>query len=406
MKAIFFDFVRHYGGASRSTLELSRRLVEHLDVSVVDGYGTCKPFIEAAQKDGIDYHSLCPEITRQYIGGKGLQRVWRLFASAKDMWKVRLQAAKKFKQLQADIIFCNNVKSAFVLACGPGNALGQKPLVIIMRGWYTPDMVSYYAKKLFEKPNVYLFAVSYATKSALICSGVNPERIHVVHNPLDIDDILQRSQEPLHAELPQLERPVRLLVPAAIQPQKGIEIAIRALPGILDAGHDAVLWMAGPVAWAIDENKDYPERMKDLAEQLGVSDRVEWLGNREDLPRVIKESTHVLMPTKTEGHPRTLLEVMGLAKPVVTTPAGGVLDMISHRITGMMFDIDDVDGLVSCINELIELPDLSEKIGQNAQQLIKLSFKPSQQTSHILSLVDQIVKYSKESSNKCQQLPE
>ena len=64
------------------------------------------------------------------------------------------------------------------------------------------------------------FAVSYATKSALICSGVKPEKIHVVHNPLDVEDIVKRSQEPLHAELPQLERPVRLLVPAAIQPQK------------------------------------------------------------------------------------------------------------------------------------------------------------------------------------------
>ncbi len=393
MRAVFFDFVRHYGGASRSTLELSRRLGEHLDVSVVDGYGTCKPFIEAAKKDGIDYHSLCPDITRQYIGGRGLQRIWRLLASAKDMRKVRLRAAEKFKQLKADIVFCNNIKSAFVLAYGPQNSLGRTPLVIIMRGWYTPDMVPSYAKKLFEKPNVYLFAVSYATKSALICSGVNPDRIHVVHNPLDIDDILQRSLEPLYAELPQRDRPVRLLVPAAIQPQKGIEIAIRALPGIRDAGHDTVLWIAGPVAWAVDENKDFPERMKDLTEQLGVSGCVEWLGNREDLPRVIKESTHVVMPTKTEGHPRTLLEAMALAKPIATTPAGGILDMISHRMTGMMFDIDDVNGLVSCMNELIECPDLSEKIGQNAQQLIKLSFKPSQQTSHILSLVDQIVNY-------------
>ena len=388
MKVAFFEFVTHYGGASRSVVEFATRLKQHVGVAIVDPYGCCDAFAAAARQAGLDYHVLCPEAgpaVRQ-IGGQGrpLQRAWRLLRSLPNLVTVHRRAERLLKELEVDVVSSNNFKGAFIV--GTIRALRHVPTVVHLRGWYTPDMMPWYGKWLCRRRCAAVFAVSHATRTAVICAGVDPTKVHVLHNPIDVDETVQMARRPLDAPLPQSDRPVRIIVPASLIRTKGQHTAVKAMRRILDAGHDAVLYLPGdPIG-----HQSYVTQTQALAERLGVADRVEWLGFRFDMPQLMNASTVVVLPSHTEGHPRAVLEAMALAKPVAATPVGGIVETLVPNLTGLFFDVEDDQGLAQCVNEFVASPERAREMGKMAQECMRKSFHPSQQIAKALKVFRQV----------------
>jgi glycosyltransferase involved in cell wall biosynthesis len=184
-----------------------------------------------------------------------------------------------------------------------------------------------------------------------------------------------------------MERPVRLLMPATIIHSKGQHTAIRALSRLVRAGHDAVLWLAGDLT---SQTQPYADHCNELAKGLGVAQRVVWLGLRTDMMQLMKACTIVVLPSYSEGHPRVTVEAGALGKPFVGTPVGGVTDMILPRITGMLHEIDDDEGMARCIMELLENPALCDRISQNARAYIRECFTVPQQMTQILTVLQKV----------------
>jgi len=391
VRIVFFEFVQHLGGARRSTVEFAERLSHHAEVCVVDPYGGCEPFTQAVLKARLNYHILMPERKARIVGGQGqpLRRLLGLAQAMPDLYLCRRRLAEIILRLQPSLISCNNFKSAFVV--GTIAALRRAPLMMHMRGWYTPDMLAPYNRWLCRRRCAALLAVSRATKAALMCSGIDAAKIHVLHNPVAVDALLERSCRPLVNLPPHADSPVRLLVPAALMSSKGQHTAIAALRKVLDAGIDAVLWLAGPHSSPYGKDKDYPGALCSLAKELGVAGRVAVLGQREDIPQLLAAATTVVLPTHTEGHPRALLEAFALAKPVAATPVGGIQDMIVPGLTGLFFDVEDAEGCAACIEALVRDPIGAKRIGRNAQEYVRLAFTPEQQTQQALAIFRRIV---------------
>jgi len=254
MRIVFLAFTTHYGGASRSQLELAQRLSRHVDVSVVDAYGCCEPYVRAAKAAGLDFHVLHPRGEARIIGGHGrlFRRAARVLLSLPEMVMLRRRTRELLEKLGASVVCSNNAKS-ILLAVRLFSRRQPVPLVVHLRGWYTPDMIPPQARWLFQKRCAGLLAVSQATKSALICSGIDASKIHVLPNPIDVDAMLAKADRPLEADLPQVDRPVRILLPAGLMRAKGQHTAVAAMRRVLDAGHDAVLWLAGDVGFGTDQ---------------------------------------------------------------------------------------------------------------------------------------------------------
>ncbi len=132
------------------------------------------------------------------------------------------------------------------------------------------------------------------------------------------------------------------------------------------------------------------DETKALAQGLGVADRVEWLGPRNDVPQLMKAASILIMPTHTEGHSRSLLEAMALAKPVATTPVGGNIDMIAPNLTGLFFDVEDHDALADCVLCFASNPDAAGKMGRHAQRYVSESFNPDKQIENGLKFFKRI----------------
>jgi len=385
MRVVFFEFVINYGGAPRSSIEFAKRLSQHVDASIVDPYGCCEPFVAAARQAGIDFHVLRPLDRARIVGGHGnpLKRGLKVLQSLPDLLVLRQRLRKLLRQTGASVVCSNNVKSSFVAA----ELLRRRqsiPIVTVMRGWYTPNMIPPYARWFLRKRATALLAVSYATRAALICSGIDASKIRVLQNPVDAEALCELSRLEPEAPLPQMNRPVRMLVPAALIRAKGQHTAVRALRKILDAGHDAVLWLPGQPSPFVDP--DYASELRELADRLGVGERVELLGRRNDMPQVMRAATLVVLPTHSEGMSRAILEAMALGKPVLTTPVGGNLDLVLPGTTGLYFEVEDEAGLARCVDACVRNPDLSQHIARTAQDNMRRNFRPEQHTEKALRI--------------------
>ncbi|MCJ7544036.1 MAG: glycosyltransferase family 4 protein [Phycisphaerae bacterium] len=385
----FFDFVTHFGGAPRTTVSLAARLLPRVDVTMVDPYGCCEPYVQAIQQAGITHRVLCPQATTHVVGGQGSRvlRLWRVAKSLPGLLTVRRRLAEVMEELSPSLIFCSSFKAASVV--GMNRRIRHIPLVIYLQGWYTPDMMPWYGRRLCRRRCRAILAVSRATRAAAACSGIDPRKTYVLHNAIDVEEITALANRPLEAPLPQDHRPVRILCLGAIVRTKGQHTAVEAMRHVLDAGHDAVLWIAGEFS-PYGPNKHYLRDTQALAERLGVSDRVVWLHLRHDLPQVMKAATVVVLPTHTEGHPRALLEAMALGKPVAACPVGGIMDMIAPNLTGLYFDVEDPAGLAACVDCFVRDPQGAQRMGLTAQEYIRRSFTPAQQIRDLIQILQRV----------------
>ena len=385
MHIVFYGFVTNYGGAPQSTVELASRLAEHVKVSVVDPYGSCRQYAQAVEQSDAAYEILQARNANTVIGaqGGGLRRAVRVLRAMPNLMRIRRLTSQTLRRIDPSVVVVNNHKSLMMVASC--RRLRHVPLVAYMRGWYTPDMIPPYAMWAYRRRCARLLAVSHPTKAALSCSGLDPSRIAVLHNPVDVNALLVAAEAPLKAPLEQADRPVRILLPANILRTKGQHTAVQAMRPILDAGLDAVLWLAGGLPHGNEDT--YVRRTRRLADKLGVAQRVVWLGYRSDIPQVIKAATMVVLPSHSEGLPRTVMEAMAIGRPIAATGVGGVLDLILPGVTGWSFEVEDAAGLADCVIRSAQDPERSAEMCRAAQQYMRESFTPTDQTRRALALL-------------------
>ena len=90
--------------------------------------------------------------------------------------------------------------------------------------------------------------------------------------------------------------------------------------------------------------------VKVLSQQLGVEDRVHFLGIRSDVPQILKSSDVVIMASDYEGLSLSSIEGMASGKPFVATNVNGLREVVEGA--GVLFENKDADGLANVLNEL------------------------------------------------------
>ena len=389
MRIVFFEFAIHLGGARRSTIELASRLSAHADVTVVDAYGCCKEFASAVQEAGLRYRVAVPQDAK-IVGGfkQGIVcRASKILQAMPGLLKVQKRLRDILNDIKADVVCSNCLKGAVVISTIPRVRVRS---VAYMRGWYTPDTIPPYARYTLRRRVSRIFAVSYATRAALVCGGIPCDKIDVIPNAVDIASLGRRADFPTSYDtLPAFAKRPRILVAADYVRRKGQLSAIRAVAELVKRGHDPVLYLAGDVGWAGDPQ--YSNAMRALAEELGITDNVHQIGVVENIPALIRSVDIVALPSHTEGMPRVLLEGMAMGKPIIATPVGGVLDLILPGITGLLHEVDDYHGLAACIEECVRRPDFASIMGERAHCFVRERFNPVEQTKAIMSALHSLV---------------
>ena len=128
-------------------------------------------------------------------------------------------------------------------------------------------------------------------------------------------------------------------VVAQLSPWKGQDTAIEALRLLREQGVDAHLLLIGSAKFVARatrfDNEAYVAALQQIVAAAGLEDRVSWLGEREDVPELVRALDVLLLPSHEEPFGRALLEAMALEVPVLATSVGGPPELIREGRDGL-----------------------------------------------------------------------
>ena len=130
---------------------------------------------------------------------------------------------------------------------------------------------------------------------------------------------------------------------------------------------------------------DGPEEkmLREKAATLGIADRVTFSGYVADTRQVYLAADVLLMPSRYEGLPMTLLEAMAMGLPVVASQLDGIAEVIGDGREGFLAPFDDASLFVERTAALLQDAELSARMAKNARAKIEASFSVERMTSAV-----------------------
>lgn len=167
-----------------------------------------------------------------------------------------------------------------------------------------------------------------------------------------------------------------LAIVANLRPLKRVDDAIRALAVVAQAFPEVCLAVVGedrPGASGVSARQE----LQALAEELGVAERLRFLGKLEDPMPVMAAADVCLLCSETEGLSNVVIEYMFAGKPVVCTDVGGNSELVVEGQTGHLVPVGDVEGLARAISGLLDDRARARAFGEAARRRALELFEPS-----------------------------
>jgi glycosyltransferase involved in cell wall biosynthesis len=124
----------------------------------------------------------------------------------------------------------------------------------------------------------------------------------------------------------------------------------------------------------VEPNRRHYEEVAGALRELGIEDNFIFTGHRDDVYRLIEAMDIFVLATHREGFGLCVAEAMALQKPVVATAVGGLLEVVEHRVTGLLHQHEDSGGLAEMILSLIDNPDEAKKFGMAGYEHVRRSY--------------------------------
>jgi glycosyltransferase involved in cell wall biosynthesis len=220
------------------------------------------------------------------------------------------------------------------------------------RRWFDRKTGSWADKIVFNTSEI----VSYARET----EGVRNDQVIVIPN--GVEDSLARSgalRNPRRDELRLRTETVLLGTVGRLYRQKNLSLLLRSA---------ARLSSARP--WKILVVGDGPERPRlvGLARELALSERIIWLGSREEVGSWLAAMDIFVHTADFEGMPNAVMEAMAMALPVVASNVDGNRELIRNGVSGYLVTPGDPCAFTEQIQQLMDNPDRAREVGKKAHQ--------------------------------------
>ncbi|MCO5976673.1 glycosyltransferase family 4 protein [Ideonella oryzae] len=326
---------------------------------------------------GHEVHLVCPPGSALAQRGKdaGLTVHHRRCRAALFGYDV-LQMAALMRRIRPHIVHLHSSHAHNV--GGMAAWISRVPAVVLSRRMDTPITVWHHKLK-YRFGYDTIIAISQSVKKVLVNAGISEEKISVVRSAIDYSWWSRSGErDRIRHEFGYQDSDTVVAVIAAIEPRKGQELLIRALPRILERAPNVKVLLAGK------DDIAQPERA--LASQLGLTDKVTFAGFRPDVKDVIAAADIISAPSYLEGLGVSIMEAMACGKPVVATTAGGIPESVVDGETGILFEPGDTAGLANAIIRLAVDDSLRSSMGQKGQARAKHSFSVDSLISQTLEI--------------------
>ena len=119
---------------------------------------------------------------------------------------------------------------------------------------------------------------------------------------------------------------------------------------------------------------DYFQELQDLIARLNLSNRVSFLGPRNDVFELMRESDALVHTAESEAFGMVIIEAMAAGLPVVSSAVDGPREIIEQQQSGLLVALGDVSGFAQALKSLAENPQLKRLLAANARQRVETCF--------------------------------
>lgn len=368
------------GGAEKVLL----RLLDNLDRDLFEPYAACPhngPLTEELSSRGIKVFFGFPSerllnVRRESIGkNKRLAVLYPL-----DMVSTVLRLAHLIWKEKFDLVFTNSAKADIYGSLA--GRLSSRPVVWRLHDIITPGVFSKLNMKLFKTAaslfTAKVLAVSEATRDAVINLGVNPEKVRVAYNGIDIGNPDTGQIEETRAEFGiEASAPVATMV-CRLVAWKGPDHFVRAAADVSKRVPAARFLLIGD---AVFGEQAYVEELKKLSRELDLDGKLIFTGFRDDIPRLMTASDIIVHASvQPDPLPTVLIEAMALGKPVIASREGGVPEIVEEGVTGLVFAPGNIPRLADLMQVLLSNRENCVQMGLEASKRAEKLFEVRKNT--------------------------
>lgn len=276
--------------------------------------------------------------------------------------------AERAREMQADLIHAHtgHAHALAYLACRKLPV----PCVVSRRVDFAVGGNALSRKKYFAEW-VFYIAISHAVRQVLVDSGVDDRRIEVVHSGINPSRFQPRPEtgmrdDALAAEYGAAAGEPLIVNVAALVDHKDQATLLRAFALLLGRVPRARLAIAG--------TGELEATLRNLAAELGITERVNFLGYVPDVGRLLRAGDLFVLSSHLEGLCTSILDAMAVGLPVVATRTGGVPEIVADGVTGLLAPPRDHAALAQAMETMLTNPMLSRTTAAAAGDMVRARF--------------------------------
>jgi len=311
-------------------------------------------------------------------------RSWRMLPFGLSLLPAALAMRDVIRRHEVDLVHSNTWTT---LSGGLGARLAGVPHV-----WHIREILPNMGGL---KPALVAFSLRYAQRLICISHAVasqfagrpGAERIRVIYDglPLPGDDVVagEPPQDDLHGELV-------VGVVGRLHPQKGQADLLHAAALLRPEVRARCRFVC--VGGSSPGYEQYPSKLRALAQELGLADRVEWRGFVEDARRLTASFDILALPaTQPEGLGGVLLEAMAARVPVIATRAGGPAEVIDHGVNGLLAPAQNPAALARALEQLLGDPQLRRRLGDAGRLAVEQRFSATRAAAAVEAIYGELL---------------
>lgn len=309
-------------------------------------------------------------------------------AAVADMSVAAIQIHRAARRHRADVVHANSIRAGIELGLA---RVSPAAAVVHIRDCLPPGALTSAIMRSIAATATTIVANSRYTAGTVRAAAPNaqPEVVYPAidlarFDPASIDRAAVREELGVAGR-----REVLLGVVAQLTPWKGQDTAIEALRLLGEQGLDAHLLLIGSAKFVARstrfDNEAYVAGLRELVASAGLEDRVSWLGERSDVPRLVRALDMLLLPSHEEPFGRALLEAMALEVPVLATNVGGPPELISDGREGYLLPPRDAAAWAQGVLRVLEDLRAGRELGRAGRERIARAFDVDR---HVEAMLD------------------
>jgi glycosyltransferase involved in cell wall biosynthesis len=304
-------------------------------------------------------------------------------------------AASHLRVTEYDIIHAQDIISAGVLKRVKPE---KTPLILTIHGYFTDELMyrgtikSKYSEQWeyscsleyqgITSSDLTIFPSNWLKNKMIQDIKVPDHHLEVIPNGLDIQRFYKEMNKNINFSVFPDKKIIACI--ARLETYKGHNYLFEALAKLKQERTDWICWIIGKGSLQKD--------LKFQCMSLGIDQNVLFLGNRNDVPALLKQADICVLPSLTENCPYAVMEAQVAGKTIIASAVGGIPEMIQHERTGLLTPSAEVESLYLNLKRMITEDSLRNKIAKNAKEWGRRQWSLDRMMYRTLKVYDQVLK--------------